>query len=96
MPADLFTVDVMEQLVDKVHTFAHFRMLTRIQEAVYLTNGPHLSPSDFEILEGLAAMGLVDPGFAGPLDEPPYLWVSNNNGRQVLKLFLARAEEFDD
>jgi hypothetical protein len=34
----------------------------------------------------LAALGLVDPGYSnGPTNEPPIIWVSNPNGKRVLR-----------
>jgi hypothetical protein len=35
----------------------------------------------------LAGLGLVDPGYAGPTDGKPFIWVRNHNRDRLLKHF---------
>ncbi|MFL5328590.1 MAG: hypothetical protein ACJ8C4_06715 [Gemmataceae bacterium] len=95
MPADLFPAEVIEMLLDHIPSIAHHRMLARIQEAGSVTNGAQLTKTDFDVLQDLEKMGLVDPGYAGALTYPAYCWVGNNNGRRLLKRFLNGKDDHD-
>jgi hypothetical protein len=52
-----------------------------------LQNGSAIPPELATTLRILAAGGLVDPGYDGPTNGPPAMWVMNGNGERVLRHF---------
>jgi hypothetical protein len=84
MPADLAPHAAIPDLAARV-TPEMLAVLRRIQRAGFLHNSKSLDRATFDLLQRLAALGLVDPGYDGDADGPPYLWVSNGNGSRVLK-----------
>jgi hypothetical protein len=63
------------------------RVLRRLREAGFIQNSPDLDQETQAILHRLTDLGLADPGYAGPTDGKPFIWVSNGNGERVVKYF---------
>jgi hypothetical protein len=83
MPADLVPHAKVPDLAARV-TPEMLAVLRRIQRAGFIQNSKSLGRSTFDLLQRLAALGLVDPGYDGDTSGPPSLWVSNANGSRVL------------
>jgi hypothetical protein len=61
------------------------RVLQLLRDRGFIQNGPGIGPKTAAILKRLTGLGLVDPGYSGPVDGGPFIWVSNGNGERVLK-----------
>jgi hypothetical protein len=89
MPADLFTDEEIKKAIEKVtaqaDSQAMLSVLRSVQQTGSLRNSSGLDPQTLDILQRLANFGLVDPGYSGPIDGPPFLWVINSNGERVLR-----------
>jgi hypothetical protein len=84
MPADLVPEDAIPALAARADSSEMLRVLRRIEQAGFIHNSRNLRRDQFEILQRLAGLGLVDPGYDGPTDGTPSLWVRNVNGSRVL------------
>jgi hypothetical protein len=60
-------------------------VLRRIQRGGFIQNSTSLDRETFNLLQQLAALGLVDPGYDGDTSGPPYNWLRNGNGSRVLE-----------
>jgi hypothetical protein len=89
MPADLVSNDAIPQLAARIDSPAMLRVLRHIQQVGFILNGQIVNQSLFTILQRLADLGLVDPGYADPTDGKPFIWVGNGNGQRVLRHFEA-------
>jgi hypothetical protein len=60
-------------------------VLAYLQKAGFIQNSSELGPEIVEVLDHLANVGLVDPGYEGDVAQGrPSLWVRNGNGSRVL------------
>jgi hypothetical protein len=84
MPADLVPNTAIPELAARVDADM-LRVLRRIQQTGEILNRRSLDRKTFETLQRLAELGLVDPGYTGPADGPPFNWISNGNGSRVLR-----------
>jgi hypothetical protein len=84
MPADVFPDDVIDKMPEKIDSPAMLRALRRVQVEGVIQNDASLDKETFAHLQKLANLGLVDPGYS---DGKPWNWISNHNGRRVLKRF---------
>src|SRR4051794_17236979 len=87
MPADLVPHAAIPELAAHV-TPEMLQVLEEVQQAGFVQNGSSLSSDKAEILRQLASLGLVDPGYSGSTDGPPFIWISNGNGARVLRHIL--------
>jgi hypothetical protein len=83
MRADLVPHATIPALAERV-TPAMLEVLAYLQKAGFIQNSSELPPDIVEVLDQLAGMGLVDPGYEGEVAQGPHLWVSNGNGSRVL------------
>lgn len=86
MPADLVANDAIPQLATQIDSPAALRVLRHLREAGFIQNDA-ANPEIAKILERLADLGLVDPGYAKPVNGKPFIWVSSGNGARVTKYF---------
>lgn len=84
MPADLIPQRAIPHLAEQVSP-AMRRVLQLLRDRGFIQNGPDIEQTTAAILKRLVALGLVDPGYFGPTDGEPFIWVSNGNGERVLK-----------
>src|SRR5205807_2510537 len=84
MPAELVRNEAIPELAARVDP-EMLRVLRRIQQAGFILNGGDVDQKTADILQRLAELGLIDPGYGGPTDGKPYQWVSNSNGSRVLR-----------
>jgi hypothetical protein len=84
MPAELVPHEAIPDLAARVDPQA-LKILRGVQRDGFILNGPDVDPETADILQQLANLGLVDPGYDGPTHGKPYLWVSNGNDQRVLK-----------
>jgi len=89
MPTVLVPQDRIPELAAQIGSPAMLRVLRRLREAGFIHNGPNVDQGTLGILQRLTDLGLVDPGYYGPTDGKPFIWVSNGNGERVLKYFEA-------
>ncbi len=68
---------------------AMVRTLRHIEEREFVKADENLNPESIAVLQRLAELGLVDRGYSDTSDRQPFIWVSNQNGRRVLKLLDA-------
>ncbi|MCI0464135.1 MAG: hypothetical protein L0Z62_44950 [Gemmataceae bacterium] len=85
MPAKLVPNDAIPHLAARVDSPEMLKILHHIQQVGFILNGGDVDAETARILNQLAALGLVDPGYEGPPEGPPSIWVSNGNGSRVLK-----------
>lgn len=85
MPAALVPQERIPELAAQIDSPAMLRVLRRLQQAGFLINGHDVDQETLGILQRLTDLGLVDPGYDGPTDRKPFIWVSNGNGERVLK-----------
>lgn len=84
MPADLFPDEVISKVAEKID-HPMLKVLRLVEQAGSIQNSGSLDPETFALLQRLADLGMVDPVYNGPIDGPPFLWVSNQNGARVLR-----------
>jgi hypothetical protein len=84
MPADLVRQVEIPDLAAQV-TPEMLAVLRRIQRAGFIQYSKRLDRTTFDILQRLAALRLVDPGYDRDTSGPPSLWGRNANGSRVLK-----------
>jgi hypothetical protein len=84
MPADLVPHTAIPALAAQV-SGKMLAVLSRIQRAGFIHNSKNLDRETFDLLQRLAALGLVDPGYDGDISGPPYMWMRNGNGSRVLE-----------
>jgi hypothetical protein len=96
MPADLFSDDDIQRLADKIDSPAMYKVLCRFGRENVILNDRRIDRQTFDFLQQLAALGLVDlgvdPGDAGK----PHHWVSNQNGKKMLRLFASAGQEDEE
>jgi len=85
MPADLVRNEAIPQLATQINSPAMLRVLRLLREVGFIQNSGNLDRRTFDTLQRLAALGLADPGYAGPTNGTPFIWVSNPNGERVLR-----------
>jgi hypothetical protein len=76
-------------LAAKINSPAMLRVLQYLQQAHFIQKGQSLDQETVDILQRLASLGLVDPGYAVPSDGSPFIWVRNHNGERVLNYIEA-------
>jgi hypothetical protein len=86
MPADLFPDEVIKKVAEQIDCQAMLRVLQAVRREGSIQNSG-LDRETVDVLQRLTALGLVDPGYSGPIDGPPFLWVINSNGDRVLRYF---------
>jgi hypothetical protein len=91
MPADLVPEKSIPHLAEQVSP-AMRRVLQLLHDHGFIQNGPDVGPATSAILKLLTHLGLVDPGYSGPVNGEPFIWVSNGNGDRVLK-YLEKVPE---
>jgi hypothetical protein len=91
MPADLVSNEAIPKLAAQIDSPAMLTMLGNLQQAGFIMNGQDVDQDTFGILQRLAALGLADPGYDGPTDGKPFIWVSNHNGQRVLRYLQSKA-----
>ena len=84
MPANLVPNDAIAELASRVDQ-GMLRILRRIEQAGFIRNSTEIDQDTADILQRLAHLGLIDPGYEGPTNGTPFLWVSNSNGSRVLR-----------
>jgi hypothetical protein len=89
MPGPLVPNDAIPSIAARIDSPAVLRVLRHLRQAGFLLNSPSLDKETVDVLQKLTALGLVDPGYEGPTDGPPFIWVSNHNGERVLRYFEA-------
>ncbi len=87
MPAELLPNEAIAAVASRVTSPAMLRVLHQLQQSGFIMNGPGVDEETFEALKRLADLGLVDPGYDGPANGKPFIWVSNHNGQRVAKYF---------
>src|SRR5215831_56566 len=87
MPAQLVPNEAIPVLASQITSPAMLRVLRQLQQSGFITNGQGVDEETAGILRQLSDVGLVDPGYDGPTDGKPFIWVSNHNGERVLKYF---------
>lgn len=85
MPAELVPNDAIPKLAAQVDSPAMLRVLRHLQHAGFISNGHDIDPPTLSVLQRLSELGLVDPGYSGPTNGQPFVWVSNHNGERVLR-----------
>src|SRR5947208_4687598 len=91
MPAELVPNENIPKLAAQINSPAVLMVLRALQQTGFIMNGQDIDRETIDILERLAALGLVDPGYDGPTDGKPFIWVSNHNGERVLRHLEAKA-----
>ncbi|HYT87075.1 MAG TPA: hypothetical protein VEL76_00015 [Gemmataceae bacterium] len=85
MPAKLVPNEAIPELAAQIDSATMLRVLRRLKQRGFLQNGAAVDADTAAALKRLAELGLVDPGYAGPTEGEPFIWVSNHNGERVLK-----------
>jgi hypothetical protein len=91
MPAELVSDFAIVQLAAQV-TPAMLRVLRLLRNRGFIQNGREVEKPVAATLKRLMALGLIDPGYSGPTNGEPFIWVSNGNGERVLR-HLENSEE---
>jgi hypothetical protein len=86
MPADLVPKEAIPELAARVDSPELLRALRRVQQAGFILRGA-ADQQTASILQRLAGLGLVDPGYEGTPSGKPFIWVMNQNGERVLRYF---------
>ena len=94
MPADMFPSNAIPGFAVHIDSPAKLRVLRQVCAAGQIRYHLNIHPDLFAALQAFARLGLVDPGYSGPLDGPPDLWLSNHNGERLLKHFDSSCEDF--
>lgn len=85
MPADLMPAIDIPSLADKISR-AMRTVLQFLRDRGFIKNSPKLDKKTADVLEQLAALGLVDPGYTVPTSGgEPFVWVSSSYGDRLLK-----------
>ena len=85
MPADLIPRENIPKVAAQIDSPALLRVLRALKQRGFLQNGDQVDPETAAALKRLVELGLADPGYSGPTDGEPFIWVSNTNGERVLK-----------
>ncbi len=85
MPAKIVPNEAISELAAQIDSPTMLRMLRHLKQRGLLQNGADEDVETAAALKRLAELGLIDPGYAGPTDGKPFIWVSNPNGERVLK-----------
>jgi len=91
MPAELVPNETIPKLAAQINSPAVLMVLRTLQQTGFIMNGQDIDQETIDILQRLAALGLVDPGYDGPKDGKPFIWVSNPNGERVMRHLEAKA-----
>lgn len=91
MPADLVPPEAIPKLADQIDSPSMLRVLRRLVKAGFIQNGPDVDQETAGVLQRLTDFGLADPGYDGPRDGKPFVWVSSSNGESVLRHLEASA-----
>jgi hypothetical protein len=89
MPAQLVPNEAIPELAARADSPAMLRALRLLQVRGFLLNDRQIDRETAARMKQLADLGLVDPGYAGPAEGEPFIWVSNPNGERVLRHFEA-------
>ncbi|MBI1918890.1 MAG: hypothetical protein HYS12_29725 [Planctomycetes bacterium] len=87
MPAKLLPPEAIPAMASQITSPAMLRALRQLQQSGFIMNGSGVDEETFSALQQLAELGLVDPGYDGPTNGKPFIWVSNHNGERVVKHF---------
>jgi hypothetical protein len=85
MPADLVPPEAIPQLAAQIDSPSLYWVLRYLQNAGSFLNGTDVDDESAAMLQRLANLGLVDPGFTYPSDGKPFVWTRNGNGSRVLR-----------
>ncbi len=85
MPAALVPEVDIPALARQVTSPAMLKALRLLEEQDFIHNSSDLDGATAEALKRLVELGLADPGYAGPTDGDPFIWVGNGNGKRVLR-----------
>jgi hypothetical protein len=91
MPAELVPNENIPKLAAQINSPVALMVLRILQQTGSIMNGQDLDQETIDILQRLAALGLVDPGYDGSTDGKPFIWVSNPNGDRVLRHLEGKA-----
>lgn len=84
MPANLVPNETIPELAARMDSTSMLRVLRHLRQTGFISNTSSLDKETFDILQRLASLGLADPGYEGPTNGLPFIWVSNHNGERVL------------
>lgn len=87
MPADLVPNEAVPKLAEQIDSPTMLTILRYLEQNGFIFNNNDVDYETAAILRRLAELGLVDPGYAGPTDGKPFIWVKNGNGRRILQYF---------
>jgi hypothetical protein len=87
MPARLLPPEAIPAVAAQVTSWAMLRVLRQLRQSGFIMNSSDIDEETSRALQRLAELGLTDPGYAGPTDGKPFIWVSNQNGERVVKYF---------
>src|SRR5438309_1899723 len=74
MPAVLVPPERIPQLAAQIDSPAMPRVLRRLRETGFVQHSPDIDKGTITILQRLAELGLVDPGYDGPARGEPFIW----------------------
>jgi hypothetical protein len=86
MPAQLVPSEAIPKLAEQIDSAAMLAVLRYLRQVGFLFNSD-VDQETAAIVRRLAALGLIDPGYDGPTNGRPFIWVRNGNGDQVLQYF---------
>ena len=89
MRATLMPNDAIPELAARMDSPALLRVLRLLQLRGFILNGAAVDSETSALLKRLADLGLVDPGYSGPTEGEPFIWVNNANGERLLRYFEA-------
>jgi hypothetical protein len=84
MPANLVPNEAIPKLAAQIDSPAMLRILRHLQQTGYIAR-QDVNQETIGILGRLANLDLVDPGYDGPANGQPFIWVSNHNGERVVR-----------
>lgn len=87
MAADLVPREDIPKLAEKIDSPAMLTVLRHLEQTGFLFNNDGIDQETAAILHRLAALGLVDTGFDGPIGGKPFIWVRSTNGSRILEFF---------
>ncbi len=94
MPADLATNEAIPGLAEQIDSPTMLGVLRLLQQRGFIQNAKDVDTEMFGLLQRLAELGLVDPGYARPTDGKPFIWVRNAIGERVLK-YIETSRRFE-
>jgi hypothetical protein len=87
MPAELVRDEAIPQLAAQIDSPAVLGVLLRLRQDGFIQDSDEVDEELALLLKRLVVLGLVDPAYAGPTAEKPFLWVGNSNGERVVRHF---------